>query len=93
MLHIPAAVAVGYFRVLEVDRFNPLKGEGYIDSTAAINTKKAVINVKNKDNRCFEYAILSELHHDEIKEYPKDHQHIKHTWVNLFLQALNSQFH
>ena len=53
---------------LKVDRFNPLKGAGYSDSPAAIKTKKAVINVKNKDNRYFEYAILSALHHNEIKE-------------------------
>ena len=38
---------------LKVDRFNPVKGEGYIDLPAAIKSKKAVINVKNKDNRCF----------------------------------------
>ena len=53
---------------LKFDRINPLKGEGYIDLPAAIRTKKAVINVQNKDNRCFEYAILSALYHNEIKE-------------------------
>ena len=52
---------------LKVDRFNPLKGEGYIDLPTAIKTKRAVINVKNEDNKCFEYAILSALHHSEIK--------------------------
>ena len=52
---------------LKVDRYIPLKGEGYIDLPAIIKSKKAVINVKNKDNRCFEYAILSALHHSEIK--------------------------
>ena len=52
---------------LKVDRFNLLKGKGYIDLPAAIKTIKAVINVQNKDNRFFEYAILSSLHHSEIK--------------------------
>ena len=51
---------------IKVDRFNPPKGEGHIDLPAAIKTNKAVINVENKDNRCFEYAILSPLHHDEV---------------------------
>ena len=32
-----------------------------------LKPKKAVINVQNKDNRCFEYAILSALYHSEIK--------------------------
>ena len=52
---------------IKVDRFNPLQGDGYIDLPTAIKTKKAIINVKNKDNKCFEYAILSALHHSEIK--------------------------
>ena len=34
----------------------PLKGEGYIDLPTAIKTKKAVINVKNKDNKCFDVS-------------------------------------
>ena len=55
---------------LKVDRFNPLKGEGYIDLPKVIKTKKAVINVQNKDNRCLEYAILSALHNSEIKSDP-----------------------
>ena len=38
---------------INVDRFNPLKGEGYIDLPQPIKTKKAIINVRNKDNRCF----------------------------------------
>ena len=43
------------------------KGVYYIDLPKEIETKKAVINVKNKDNKCFEYANLSAQHHDEIK--------------------------
>ena len=57
---------------IKVDRFNPLKGEGYIDLPQPIKTKKAIINVKNKDNRCFEYAILSALHHNEVDQKQTD---------------------
>ena len=53
---------------LKVDRFNPLKGEGYINLPAVIKSTKTVINVKNKDNKCFEYAILSALHHNEVDQ-------------------------
>ena len=35
---------------LRVDRFNPLKVEGYISLPIAIKSKKAVINVQNKNN-------------------------------------------
>ena len=43
---------------LKVDRFNPLKGEGLIDLPTAIKTKKAVINVKNKDNRALNMQFI-----------------------------------
>ena len=52
---------------LNVDKNVPLNGSSYIDLPKEIKTKKAVINVQNKDNRCFEYAILSKQHHDKIK--------------------------
>ena len=55
---------------LRVDRNIPLKGKSYINLPPAVKAKKAVINVQNKDNRCFEYAILSAMYNDEIK---KDH--------------------
>ena len=54
--------------LLKVDKYNPLRGEGYIDLPAATKSKKAITNVQNKDNICFEYAILSAQHHSEIKE-------------------------
>ena len=57
--------------IKKADASNPLKGVDYIDLPQKVRAKRAVINVKNKDNRCFEYAILSALHHNEIKI---DHQ-------------------
>ena len=47
------------------------KETSYIDLPKEIKSKKAIINVQNKNNRCFEYAILSAQHHDKIKS---DHQ-------------------
>ena len=47
---------------------SPQKGAGYIYLPKEIKTKKAITNVKNKDNRCFEYAILSAQHHSEVDQ-------------------------
>ena len=47
---------------------SPQKETSYIDLPKEIKTKKFVINVKNKNNRCFEYAILSAQQHDKIKD-------------------------
>ena len=59
-----------YFK--EVDRLeihttehNPTKGSSYIDLPKWIKDKKAIINIKNKDNKCFLWCILRYL-------YPKE---------------------
>ena len=54
--------------LLKIDKNIPLNGSSYIDLPKEIKTKKAVINVQNKDNRCFEYAILSAQHHNEVDQ-------------------------
>ena len=45
--------------VIVITQFRPLSGSSYIPTPPAILKKEAIINVKNHDNRCFEYAILS----------------------------------
>ncbi|XP_025191567.1 uncharacterized protein LOC112591846 [Melanaphis sacchari] len=44
---------------LRINLVNPLKGSSYIDLPLFIKEKKAIVNVKNKDNYCFKYSILS----------------------------------
>jgi hypothetical protein len=44
---------------LNVGNYNALAGSSYIELPEYLKRKKAVINVKNTDNRCFGYAILS----------------------------------
>ena len=38
----------------------------------SFETEGVIINVKNNDNRCFEYAILSALYKNEIKDNPEN---------------------
>lgn len=44
---------------LRINQVNPLSGSTYIPLPNHIASKKAVINVKNSDNKCFKYAILT----------------------------------
>ena len=46
---------------LDIARYQPLRGNSYIPLPAALRSKKAVINVKNKDNHCFRWALRSLL--------------------------------
>ena len=53
--------AVTEFTVV-IAQYRPLAGSTYIPTPPNIKKKKAVINVVNNDNRCFEWAILSCLY-------------------------------
>ena len=46
---------------LDIARYQPLKGGSYIPLPAAVRLKKAVVNVKNKDNHCLRWALRSAL--------------------------------
>ena len=54
------------------------RGNSYIKSPEWVANKKAIINPKNVDNRCFEYSIVVALHHKEIKNHPERIQGIHH---------------
>ena len=47
------------------------RGGSYIDSPNWIKNKKVTINLKNKDNECFKYAITAALNHDKINNHPE----------------------
>ena len=46
----------------KVSQYLPLAAACQVNLPEFLKSKKAIINVKNKDNRCFAYALLSALH-------------------------------
>ena len=51
---------------IQYDRYNPTRGGSYIELPEWIANKKACINIKNKDNKCFKYSVqcgVLGLHH------------------------------
>jgi len=61
---------------LRTARYQPFRGRSYIKTPAYI-PPRTVINVKNQDNRCFEWAILSALHpvaHGQHSDRPASYQ-------------------
>jgi len=42
--------------------YDPIYGRSYIPTPKGIAAKKAVVNIQNKDNQCFKWAVLSALH-------------------------------
>ena len=54
------------------------RGNSYIKSPEWIANKKATINPKNEDNRCFQYSIIVALHHKKFKNHPERISSIHH---------------
>ena len=46
---------------LNVARYKPLKGSSYIELPKALVSNRAIVNVKNTDNECFRWSVLSAL--------------------------------
>ena len=65
---------------LNVVEYSPHKGSSYIDLPLWIKNKKAIINLKNKDDKCFIWCILRYLHPKprdnervtDLKKYEKE---------------------
>lgn len=51
---------------IHLNEFNPLRGSYYIPTPLALAKKKAIVNVKNEDKYCFQWAVLAALNHDEV---------------------------
>ena len=49
------------------------RDSSYTELPEFIKSKKAVINLQNKDEGCFKWAVIAVLHHEEFK---KDYQRI-----------------
>ena len=47
------------------------RDKSYIDSSKWLKSKKAIINPKNDDDNCFQYALTVALNHEQIKTYPE----------------------
>ena len=58
---------------INVHRLVLTRGGSYIELPKWLKSKKTVINPQNKDEKCFKWAVIAALHHEEIK---KDHQRI-----------------
>ena len=46
--------------------YEPIRGKSYVPTPKSIVMKKAVINIRNEDEKCFEYAIIALQHFDKI---------------------------
>ena len=53
------------------------RGGSYIDSPKCLKNKKATINPKTSDDKCFQYALTVALRYEQIKSHPERISNIK----------------
>ena len=60
-----------------IHKTNLKSGKSYIKSPEWILNKRATINPKNKDNKCFQSSITVALNHQNIENHPERISNIK----------------
>lgn len=56
---------------VQINRYDPLNGNSYIKLPKFLANKHAIVNVKNNDEKCFMWAVLSALHNKDIINNPE----------------------
>jgi hypothetical protein len=51
--------------------YKPLSGSSYIELPKWIYNKKATVNIKNEDQKCFKYCLQYHKHKNEITHHPE----------------------
>ena len=59
------------------------RGWSYINSPEWLKNKKAKINPKNNDDKCFQYAIIVAWNYEQFKSHPERITKIKH-FINQY---------
>ena len=59
-------IDVLYYKLHEISLS---RGVSYIGSPEWLKNKKATINTKNSDDKCFQYAVTAALNHEQIKTH------------------------
>ena len=76
----------------DLNKISLNRGGSYKDSPEWLKNKKATINPKNNDNKCFHYAIAVSLNYQNIKNNPERISKIKsftdqYNWKEICFQS------
>ena len=64
--------------------YNPTKGSSYIPLPDWVSNKKAIVNIENKDEKCFLWCVLRHLH-------PRDRDEQRLTGLKKYEFSLNTE--
>jgi len=60
-----------HYMSIQISRFTPLAASGFKPLPIFLKKKKAILNIQNKDDRCFGYAILAALYNNQKIRNPE----------------------
>ena len=69
--------------VYHLHKISLKRGKSYIKSPEWVSNKRATINPKNKDNKCFRYSVTVALNHQNIENRPEKTSNIN-TFINQY---------
>ena len=72
---------------LQMAEYQPLYGSSYLELHSYFKNKKAIINVKNEDDKCFMWAILAALH--PVSTHPERVGHYLQFKEELNFEGIN----
>ena len=55
----------------KINKIGLNRGGSYVDSPKWLKNKKTTINLKNNDDKCFQYALTVALNHEQIESHPE----------------------
>lgn len=78
--------------VVEINQYDPLRGSSYIELPKYLANKHAIINVKNRDDKCFMWAVLAALHPaprdgDRLTKYIQYQNELNFTGIKFPMQV------
>ena len=73
------------------------RGGTYIDSPKSLKNKKSTINLKNNDDKCFQYAVTLALNLDNVNKHPQRISKIKpfvdqYNWKDIDFPPTNKDW-
>lgn len=68
---------------LHVSKYNPIVGKSYLPLPKEVSDKKAVLNIKNTDDKCFMWCVLAKLHHKDSSVKPERVSHYREYVTDL----------
>ena len=69
--------------VYHLHKISLKRGKSYIKSPEWVINKRATINPKNKENKCFQYSITVALNHQNIKTIQKEYQIVNPLLISI----------